>query len=1161
MSDKLVLYYDVNTDNLYNAKGALYGNAELSMFLNNKLSIEMHYVEDVSANEPEAWVGWSGLKDLAVGSTIAFDDNYTHAVKGTLSSAVSVGGTSVSVTANISTDNLNPSDKLIVYKADGTAVTLLYTEYTNQGNTYTFTLKSASTVALAEGSSVRVPEALLLKCSGDSIDDTRAGEGIFTFDIYAMSHKILNRLDYTSTQSISGTMEHQIKSEGSIIRTFTYPFKINNLMDYENGVNVPSQTGDWVDKTYVKSFFEAGEVYQYSTDGNNWHDTRTDADIYYRSKLNTTNGVWGAKRDLIKGSDFKIDATGTYETRSTYDESPAGFSYLVISGDKSGMLYFKKTATSGDWGDGIKFVPDGLSVQYSTDGETWTSTYSSNCNYYRFSVDGGNTWGSAIKYKTEVYLYVAYASDGYGSDFSLTPSNNLPYRAEIISYTKIDNPTATDFITASWVKYIGSSAYLYVAYANNDSGGGFSLTPSDTLPYRAELHSSVAISNLSSTDFANATWVKYIGSGILTGKGEPTDSIGIIGDIYIDQNTNRLYKKTVSDTWASYSTFGIRPDAIGTIGERAQYDQEAKGFLYFCTDTVTVNNIKVQYMYMKQSSSQGDWSEGFYFGGVTSGPKGDKGEPGADTTSFDPVYFYTDDTTVTTPGQTYVYVQTGTNNSKYIVLSNTSATTTSSTVIPYGTALVGAVELKAEDGTWQSVECSDSAGVDKYMVKVNITDSQTYIYLGTSLDLSRGGRVRFAQGVFVKSRTYVAYASDDAGSDFSLIPDNTLPYRAEVNCTKDVYNPNLEFFQSYSAKWIRYIAPSVWYSGETAPDASKGDNNDWYINTVTYDVYQKVSGAWVVKCNIKGATGEVQKWMTGSTAPTAEQGSVGDFYFNTANNKVYTKGSSGWSELATLKGDTGAGINLKGTWSSSVTYAVADMVTYQGSSYIATTANTNKNPATSTTDWTMYIQKGEAGAAGSLEIGTVNSGTTASATITGTAPNQKLNLVLPKGSKGDKGDPGSSNTLTIGTVTGGTEAAATITGTSPNQVLNLVLPKGEKGNKGDAGEKLEGNYIDVTSSSIDGHLVVPDDSIPVSVEINGVNYDLDDGTVLHDTANYTYKIPIAFILAQANLSGFSGTWRVWRAGGKAGTNGGSFTISLVENLPETLDPNVLYLLY
>ncbi len=48
------------------------------------------------------------------------------------------------------------------------------------------------------------------------------------------------------------------------------------------------------------------------------------------------------------------------------------------------------------------------------------------------------------------------------------------------------------------------------------------------------------------------------------------------------------------------------------------------------------------------------------------------------------------------------------------------------------------------------------------------------------------------------------------------------------------------------------------------------------------------------------------------------------------------------------------------------------------------------------------------------------------------------------------------NVLSIGEVTTGEEAIATITGKEPNQVLNLVLPKGEKGDtgeKGDVGEK------------------------------------------------------------------------------------------------------------
>ena len=54
--------------------------------------------------------------------------------------------------------------------------------------------------------------------------------------------------------------------------------------------------------------------------------------------------------------------------------------------------------------------------------------------------------------------------------------------------------------------------------------------------------------------------------------------------------------------------------------------------------------------------------------------------------------------------------------------------------------------------------------------------------------------------------------------------------------------------------------------------------------------------------------------------------------------------------------------------------------------------------------------------------------------------------------KGEKGEDGPSNVLTIGSVTSGATASATITGESPNQVLNLVLPKGDKGDTGARGE-------------------------------------------------------------------------------------------------------------
>ena len=65
-----------------------------------------------------------------------------------------------------------------------------------------------------------------------------------------------------------------------------------------------------------------------------------------------------------------------------------------------------------------------------------------------------------------------------------------------------------------------------------------------------------------------------------------------------------------------------------------------------------------------------------------------------------------------------------------------------------------------------------------------------------------------------------------------------------------------------------------------------------------------------------------------------------------------------------------------------------------------------------------------------------------------------LALGIPQGSKGDTGATGATgpaNVLTIGSVTSGKVASATITGEAPNQVLNLVLEKGDKGEQGKQG--------------------------------------------------------------------------------------------------------------
>ncbi|NBW14551.1 MAG: hypothetical protein EBR82_41785 [Caulobacteraceae bacterium] len=77
------------------------------------------------------------------------------------------------------------------------------------------------------------------------------------------------------------------------------------------------------------------------------------------------------------------------------------------------------------------------------------------------------------------------------------------------------------------------------------------------------------------------------------------------------------------------------------------------------------------------------------------------------------------------------------------------------------------------------------------------------------------------------------------------------------------------------------------------------------------------------------------------------------------------------------------------------------------------------------------------------------------------------------GDRGPKGDTGPANTLAIGTVTSGTLAAATITGTAPNQTLNLTLPPADL--TGLATVATTGSYNDLTNKpSIPSAYSLPD---------------------------------------------------------------------------------------
>lgn len=210
-------------------------------------------------------------------------------------------------------------------------------------------------------------------------------------------------------------------------------------------------------------------IYQYGASASgDFHDTFNAAgDKYIR--WSADNGrSWSAAAKFMgdKGDNFTINATGTLEGRSAYDSYPAGFSYLVTSGEQNGYIYFRISDTAGTWGDAIKFTPEGVAVEYSADGVVWSSTPDENTVYMRFSVDGGVSWKEAVQIKgTSTYIYTAYASDASGNNFSTTRSSDLDYWNWIYSNTPIaeSDLTAERFSAqgSGWTQFQGDDGISY----------------------------------------------------------------------------------------------------------------------------------------------------------------------------------------------------------------------------------------------------------------------------------------------------------------------------------------------------------------------------------------------------------------------------------------------------------------------------------------------------------------------------------------------------------------------------------------------------------------------------------------------------------------------------------------------------------------------------
>jgi hypothetical protein len=119
---------------------------------------------------------------------------------------------------------------------------------------------------------------------------------------------------------------------------------------------------------------------------------------------------------------------------------------------------------------------------------------------------------------------------------------------------------------------------------------------------------------------------------------------------------------------------------------------------------------------------------------------------------------------------------------------------------------------------------------------------------------------------------------------------------------------------------------ATWRQGSGAPSNTLGVDNDFYLNTATSDIYQRSSGTYGIIANIKGATGAAgtngtngtngSVWYNGATTPSTLYNN-GDYYLNTLTGDVYQQTAGAWgSPIENIKGPAGSGSGdmLKATY-------------------------------------------------------------------------------------------------------------------------------------------------------------------------------------------------------------------------------------------------------
>ena len=224
------------------------------------------------------------------------------------------------------------------------------------------------------------------------------------------------------------------------------------------GTGTPEPVGDGTySAAQIRALFAARLAVQLSDDGESWYDAEgaeaPQSARYYRFRNALVGTEWSDPLPLIVGPRGERSTVAV----GTVSAGAAGTQPVIVNSGDEHDAVFDFTIPQGSTGLAATIQVGDVSSLPAGEEPVVENRGTASAAVFDFKLPTGPQ-GEAGRAS---YIYVAYAEKSDGTGFSLVPSSTLKYRAEILSETPIEAPVFADFAGATWVKYLGDDATVY----------------------------------------------------------------------------------------------------------------------------------------------------------------------------------------------------------------------------------------------------------------------------------------------------------------------------------------------------------------------------------------------------------------------------------------------------------------------------------------------------------------------------------------------------------------------------------------------------------------------------------------------------------------------------------------------------------------------------